>query len=251
MPRRRRGRRWRRGERRWQKGGLPRRGGPALPRRGWLPAGIRLPRREVRGRPLLGRHVGAAGDAEPGRLLRQRLPTRRAPASHGPSQIRPTRTVPCGARPGTTAGVTSHRSLPSVPALVNHSPPEQDSPLEQELNGVPDGQQRIRNRRRVSHPAISTCSRPPRTCLSGSGLPTAVAAPRDARLAAIARARTAGPKRRTSGRIYGPAGCPDGILGPACPPPRTAANPHRRPDSRRIGPGLGRRGNHMPRHRNV
>jgi hypothetical protein len=51
---------------------------------------------------------------------------------------------------------------------------------------MPDGQQRIRNRRRVSHPAISTCSRPPRTCLSGSGLPTAVPAPRDARLAAIA-----------------------------------------------------------------
>jgi hypothetical protein len=142
-------------------------------------------------------------------------------------------------------------SPPSVPAPGDHSPPEQDSPLEQELNGVPDGQQRIRNRGRVFPPAISTCSRPPRTCLSGSGLPTAVAAPRDARLAAIAGARTAGPKRRTSCRIYGPAGCPDGILGPACPPPRNAANPHRRPDSRRIGPGLGRRGNHMPRHRNV
>ena len=68
---------------------------------------------------------------------------------------------------------------------------------------------------------------------------------------AIAGARTAGPNRSTSCRIYGPAGCPDGILGTACPPPKTAANPHRRRDSRRIGPGLGRRGNHMPRHRNV
>ena len=90
---------------------------------------------------------------------------------------------------------------------------------------MPDGQQRIRNRRRVSHPAISTCSRPPRTCLSGSGLPTAVPAPRDAGLAAIAGARTAGPKRRTSCRIYGPAGCPDGILGTACPPPKLRPTP--------------------------
>ena len=112
-----------------EKVGCPGAGRHTLPRRSWLPAGIRLRRREVRGRPLLGRHVGAAGDAEPGRLLRQRLPTRRAPASHGPSQIRPTRTVPRGARPGTTAGVTSHRSPPSVPAPGDHSPPERDSPL--------------------------------------------------------------------------------------------------------------------------
>ena len=41
---------------------------------------------------------------------------------------------------------------PSVPAPGDHSPPEQDSPLEQELNGVPYGQQRIRNRRRVFPP---------------------------------------------------------------------------------------------------
>src|SRR4029077_7334122 len=34
---------------------------------------------------------------------------------------------------------------PSVQAPGDHSPPEQDSPLEQELNGVPDGQQRIRS----------------------------------------------------------------------------------------------------------
>ena len=68
--------------------------------------------------------------------------------------------------------------------------------------------------------AISTRSRPPRTYVSGSGLPAAAPAPRDARLAAVAGARTVGPKRRTSRRIYGPAGCPDGILGTACPPPK-------------------------------
>ena len=69
-------------------------------------------------------------------------------------------------------------------------------------------------------PAITTRSRPPRTCLSGSGPPAAAPAPRDARLAAVAGARTTGPKRRTSRRIYGPADCPDGILGTACPPPK-------------------------------
>jgi hypothetical protein len=167
---------------------------------------------------------------------------------------------PKSAPPGRFHAVPGPAPLPVSPATEvplpypapgDHSLQSGLASLEQELNGVPDGQQRIHNRRRVSHPAISTCSRPPRICLSGSGLPTAVPAPRDARLAAIAGARTAGPKRRTSCRIYGPAGCPDGILGTACPPPKTAANPHRRPDSRRIGPGLGRRGNHMPRHRNV
>jgi hypothetical protein len=252
MPRRRRGLRWRRGELRWRKVGLPWRGRHALPRRsGRRPAGIRLQRREIRGRPLLGRHVGPAGDAEPDRLLRQRLPTRRAPASHGPSQIRPARTAPRGARPGIAAGVTGHRSPASIPAPGDHSPPEQDSPLEQELNGVLDDQQRICNRRRVSHPAISTRSRPPRTCVSGSGLPAAAPAPRDTRLAPKAGARTAGPKRRTSRRIYGPAGCPDGILGTTCPPPKTAANPIGARIQAESGRGLGCHGNHMPRYRNL
>jgi hypothetical protein len=153
MPRRRRGLRWRRGELRWRKVGLRRRGRHALPwRSGRRPAGIRLQRREIRGRPLLGRHVGPAVDAEPDRLLRQRLPTRRAPASHGPSQIRPARTAPRGAWPGIAAGVTGHLGPASIPAPGDHSPPGQDSPLEQELNGVLDDQQRICNRRRVSHP---------------------------------------------------------------------------------------------------
>ena len=68
--------------------------------------------------------------------------------------------------------------------------------------------------------AISTRSRPPRTYASSSGLPAAAPAPRHARLAAVAGARTVGPKRRASRRIYGPAGCPDGILGTACLPPK-------------------------------
>jgi hypothetical protein len=122
--------------------------------------------------------------------------------------------------PGIAAGVTGHLGPASIPAPGDHSPPEQDLHLEQELNGVLDDQQRICNRRRVSHPAISTRSRPPRTWVSGSGLPAAAPAPRDARLAAVAGARAAGPKRRTSPRIYGPAGCPDGILRTACPPPK-------------------------------
>jgi hypothetical protein len=238
MPRRRRGLRWRRGEPRRRRVGLSRRGRRSLPRRsGRRPAGIRLQRREIRCRPLLGRHVGPAVDAELDRLLRQRLPTRRAPASHGPSQIRPTRTAPRGARPGIAAGVTGHPGPVSIPAPGDHSPPEQDSPLEQKLNGVPDDQQHICNRRRASHPAISTRSRPPRTCLSGSGLPAAAPAPRDARLAAVAGARAAGPKRHTSPRIYEPAGCPDGILCPACPAPKNCGQPNRRPDSSRIRPG--------------
>jgi hypothetical protein len=153
MPRRRRGLRWRRGELRRRKVGLSWRGRRALPRRdGRRPARIRLQRREIRGRPPLGRHVGPAVDAEPDRLLRQRLPTRRAPASHGPSQIRPARTAPRGARPGIAAGVTGHLGPASIPAPDDLSPPGQDSPLEQELNGVLDDQQRICNRRRVSHP---------------------------------------------------------------------------------------------------
>jgi len=156
MPRRRRGLRRRRGELRWRKVGLPWRGRQALPRRsGRRPAGIRLQRREIRGRPLLGRHVGPAVDAEPDRLLRQRLPTRRAPASHGPSQIRPARTAPLGARPGIAAGVTGHLGPASIPRQVITRLQGQDSPLEQELNGVLDDQQRICNRRRVSHPPPS------------------------------------------------------------------------------------------------
>ena len=54
--------------------------------------------------------------------------------------------------PGIAAGVTGHPGPASIPAPGDHSPPEQDSHLEQELNGVLDDQQRICNRRRVSHP---------------------------------------------------------------------------------------------------
>jgi len=72
-----------------------------------------------------------------------------------------------------------------------------------------------------SHPAIVTCGRPPRPHLPGSGLPAAVPAPRDpTRCPPLRWPGRAGPKRGMSRRIYRPAGCPDCILGTACPPPR-------------------------------
>src|SRR5262249_54258159 len=76
-------------------------------------------------------------------------------------------------------------------------------------------------------PAIITC-RPPRTRLSHSGLPAAVPAPRDAtRWPRSPGPGRRGPKRRTSRRIHGPAGCPYFFLGPASPPPKNHARPQK------------------------
>lgn len=122
--------------------------------------------------------------------------------------------------PGIAAGVTGHPGPASMSAPGDQSPPEQDSHLEQELNGVLDDQQRICNRRRVSHPRhqysqqaapdMRVRLRPARCRTSAEGCPAGRGG----------RAQAAGPKRRTSPRIYGPAGCPDGILRTACPSPK-------------------------------
>jgi hypothetical protein len=171
----------------------------------------RRPRRRRRTGPTL--QAGAAhttGTSEP-----RSLPN--PPRSDGSPAV--TGTEPLPASPATEVLLSSLRrwSLASRAGLAC---------LARELNGLLDGQQRIRNRPRASPPRHHCPQQAAVSCLPGSGLPAAVPSAGGLRtLAAVAGARTLGPKRRTSRRIYGPAGCPDCILGTTWPAPKAAANP--------------------------
>ena len=133
------------------------------------------PRRAASRGPALVTGSPRSATARPSRRSRRRRrtgPTPPAEAAHttGTSEPRslPNPPAPTASprRPdGTAAHVTGHPCPASVPAPGDHSPQSRTHLLEQDLDGVLDSQQRIRNRRRVSAPpSAPAAGRPGHVC---------------------------------------------------------------------------------------